>query len=365
MMEHLFLTGATGFIGARLLRKWLESSSAHITVLARPQGEIGPAVRLLGMLPSLAPDIDDETIHRRITILDGDLQEPHLGLADDDYRRLADSATHIIHCAAAVHFGLNLEQVSQTNVHGTEEILALAGQCRNLRRFDHLSTAYVAGKRTGLILEEELDRGQNHNNTYEKSKFEAEKLVAAAMNDLPVAILRPSIVVCDTSTGELPLTSVFYRILSMYASGRLTCLPGNPDTKLDIVSVEYVVDGTFALSNGGGSTGRCFHLTAGKDHGTPLAHVVDLACRYFGRAKMVILPPQEFEEAAAAQKHGLGLDEEILNEMRMYAPYLDGALTFDDSNTVAALLGSGLHVPPLESYFCKMVDFINASTLSK
>lgn len=358
MTDHLFLTGATGFIGSHLLRKWLENTSARITVLVRPLGGISPQDRLQSLLAGFSSDRPHNDYLKRISLVEGDLMHPQIGLMKTEYQRLIDSVTLIVHCGAAVRFSLDHNQANQTNILGTKETLALAKQCRNLQRFYYLSTAYVAGNRTGIIKEDELDEGQKHNNSYERSKFEAEKIVSAAMKELPIVILRPSIVVGDTKTGELSTNGAFYRLLSMYMKGQLNCLPGNPDANLDLVPVEYIADGIYALANGNGSFGRCFHMTAGSENVAPLAQLVKFAGRYAGKAPLLILPPEEFKLYVRSHKHGNDMNEDMKNEIKMYLPYLTSDLQFDKSNANIALKGTGIQVPHFETYFGKILDFI-------
>jgi hypothetical protein len=67
-----------------------------------------------------------------------------------------------------------------------------------LRRHVHVSTAYVAGRFHGIFKETDLDLGQGFRNTYEQSKFEAEKAIGEAAGELPLVIARPSIIVGDS-----------------------------------------------------------------------------------------------------------------------------------------------------------------------
>src|SRR5262249_20674456 len=135
----------------------------------------------------------------------GDMTQPRLGLEARSYERLADAVDQVIHCAASTRFDLSLADARRENVQSTAHVLAL---CRTIRsrgragRFDHVSTAFVAGRRTGTVGEDELDAGQTFRNTYEQTKLEAERLCRAAGDEVPVAIHRPSIVVGRETSGE-------------------------------------------------------------------------------------------------------------------------------------------------------------------
>jgi thioester reductase-like protein len=133
-------------------------------------------------------------------------------------------------------------------VGGSRNVIALAGECRDLRRLDYVGTAYVAGKRSGVIGEDDLDAGQEHNNTYEKTKMESEAEMRRAAQRLPVTVFRPSIVICDSRTGGISRYSAFFRMLSAYNAGLLPALPGAASTMLDIVPMDFVAGAIGAIA---------------------------------------------------------------------------------------------------------------------
>ncbi len=202
--------------------------------------------------------------------------------------------------------------------HGKEKgadcHLDFAAACGGLRKIDYIGTAYVAGRRKGVIRETELDEEQEHNNTYEGSKLEAEKLVRESMEELPVTILRPSIVICDSRMGRASSFNGFYRALRLYWLGLMKMIPGYPSSLMDLVPVDYVTDAVFYISGNASSTGRCYCLTAGLDNATTLEEISDLA-----------------------------------------GHHLAGELRFDNSNTMRY---TGFEVPGVRSYFGKMAEYI-------
>ena len=86
-------------------------------------------------------------------------------------------------------------------------MLDLARACRRLRTFTHISTAYVAGVRCGLIREDDLQDDHGFKNAYEHCKLEAERRVRRAMADLPIIVLRPGII--EISIGAAAILSTF------------------------------------------------------------------------------------------------------------------------------------------------------------
>ena len=356
MTETVFLTGATGYIGASLLRKWLDCSDARLVLLVRGKHGEHPRKRIEDALGRLYGEADAARFSARIEVADGDVSLDRFGLEERLYRDLASRVSHVIHCAAAARFDLELDDARRTNVGGTRAILDFGRACGALRRIDYIGTAYVAGTRRGVIREDELDEGQEHNNTYERSKMEAEKLVRESMRELPVAVLRPSIVICDSRTGRASSFNGFYRALRMYWLGALKVLPGNPSSAMDLVPVDYVTEAVHSISNNPGGAGGCYHLAAGSNGATSLAEISELASRHFGKERFAIIPPGEFAAYVSKMQDRFGEKErDMLREIALYMPYLTGGLGFDNSNAVRA---TGLEAPPVRSYFGKMAEYI-------
>lgn len=345
----IFLTGATGFIGGSFLQKWLNETDLKVNLLVRSKKEVNPKSRAREVLTGLFPEADISTLSQRVEVIEGDLGLERFGLEKVAYDQLAKRTAHILHCGAAVRFDLEISQARQINVRGTERLLTFAKACPRLERVSYVGTAYVAGKQSGIVRDDELDKGQHHNNSYERSKFEAETLVRTAMADLPITIFRPSIVVCDSRTGHLSQYSAFNRLLRRYTLGRLTMLPGNLSTRMDLVPVDYVADAAFAIVKNPATIGRCYHLTAGVDNLTSLEEIRDLASRYFVRKKFIIIPPGLFYACTAIVKPLLAERmRKDLEEIRLYIPYLINESLFDNSNTVKE---SGTKAPQFRSYF--------------
>ena len=360
MPSELFLTGATGFIGSGLLQHWLETTDARLHLLVRPRRDEDPRSRVETLLGDLYPEGAADRVRSRIVVLEGDVAVEDLGLGPADYRRLCETVTHIIHCAAAARFDLEIDEARRINVGGAEKILDLAQRCRRLEKLDYIGTAYVSGRREGLIREDQLDEGQEHHNTYEQSKMEAEKLVRDHWSRLPITIFRPSIVVGEAATGRISPHSAFYRVLEMVRQGVLKALPGDPDALLDLVPLDYCLQAVEIISRDPHSRGMCYHLTAGIENLTALGRIRDLTADHFGTEPFAILPGDRFAALMAGQQ--ASLPEEALKmiaEIDLYRPYLAGLPRFDTANTSAALKDRGVEVSPLEDYFPRMAAWMN------
>ena len=110
----------------------------------------------------------------------------------------------------------------------------------SLERFVHVSTAYVGGTHVGRFGEDDLDVGQGFRNTYEQTKLEAERVVRAS--GLPVRVVRPSIIVGESTTGWTSSFNVLYPPLQALARGLVTRIPADPDAIVDVVPVDHVAD---------------------------------------------------------------------------------------------------------------------------
>ncbi len=229
----------------------------------------------------------------RVVAVRGDLTRPCLGL-----RRgldgLAERVSEVVHGAASVSFELGIEDARAINVEGTRRVIEFAERCHargGLRRFSYISTAYVAGQHTGCFSEDDLDVGQSFRNSYEQSKFEAECLVARASEELPITVLRPSIIVGERDSGWTTSFNVLYWPLRAFARGAYAALPARVDAPVDVVPVDYVADAIFALSQAPEAENATFHLTAGS-HASSVGELVDLATAFFERPPPRLIDPR-------------------------------------------------------------------------
>jgi thioester reductase-like protein len=204
-MGYLLLTGGTGLLGEYLVRDLL-TRGVKLALLVRSSRKASAHERVEALLTRWEEEC--ELVLPRPVVLEGDLTEENLGLDAPDLRWIARDCDAALHNAASLTFqsaGPD-DEPWRTNLHGTRHVLDV---CRRsgIRKFHHVSTAYVCGLRTGRILESDLDCGQTHGNDYEVSKFRAELMVRAAeFLDRPT-IYRPSIILGDSRTGY---TSTFY-----------------------------------------------------------------------------------------------------------------------------------------------------------
>jgi len=359
MPNEVFLTGATGYIGSHLLKTWLEKTDQRINLLVRRRRNLSPQDRIAMAMRDIDAASLLNKLKDRIGIVEGDVSQDSLGMNQSDFDALTGNVSEIIHCAAAARFDLSLEDARKTNVDGVNNLITLAAKCSGLKRFDYVGTAYVAGERSGLVLESQLATVPSHRNTYEQSKFEAEALLREWMDRLPITVSRPSIVICDSRTGKASNHNGFYRALKAYMLYGLSMLPGEADSVLDLVPVDYVCEALFRISRDPESIGRYYHLAAGSN-ATTLGEIQKLSSQYSGRPKFNIVSHESFMEFLS--KAGAVMTEEqfkAIEEMQRYEPYLHCHSTFDTTNTIR---DTHLQAPMVGDYFHKFAEQILAES---
>jgi thioester reductase-like protein len=357
MTQTLFITGATGNIGGKILLETIERNpDARIIALVRAESQASAWRRLLHTLQILAPEIDVTAVSRRVRVVCGDITEELLGLSESDWRQLASQVTHVIHSAASTQFTLPIECARKVNYSGTVNVMqfarcaAASGQLENV---GYIGTAYVCGDRGGIISEvDPIGTGQ-FSNAYEQSKAEAETYVRSLMTSLPITILRPSIVVGDSRTGRTVTLNVLYTPLRLICKGVVRDLTCNPATRLDVVPLDYVASATVRIVFQSSSIGKTFHITAGSSAptvGEIVGGFIDYACQNH----------PELRERLSALRYSDGNSAGNARSFQLiapFAPYLQIDRTFDTSNTFCALAGSGIDLPRFSGYLENLFEY--------
>jgi len=254
----IFLTGATGLVGSYLLRILLKNNH-KVYCLARAKKKKSAKERVKDVLNFW----DREVLRKHkdnLVVLEGDITKKNLGLTNSKVSLLKKEINEIFHCAAVTRFNWLLNKIRKVNVGGTKNVLKLALQCKNLKKVNHISTAYVCGDYKGVFKETDLDVGQSFNTTYLRSKFEAEKLVHKYREKgLWVDIFRLPLVLGETISGKILKFDNIYQILSICSSQIFDTLP-LLDTYLFAVPVDYVCFALYILSRKERMYNKTYHL---------------------------------------------------------------------------------------------------------
>jgi thioester reductase-like protein len=336
-----FVTGATGFIGRFLVARLLERGGTVYALVRK-----GSAAKLEALRAQWGE------AGARVVAVTGDLARPRLGLSPAAIARLRGRIDHFFHLAALYDLAAPAGAVHEANVEGTRHALE-AARLLHARRFHHMSSIAAAGLYAGVFREDMFEEAEGLEHPYFRSKHEAEALVRAERG-IPWRIYRPGIVVGDSRTGEIDKVDGPYYFFEAIRRLRDAIpswvpVPGIEGGTVNLVPVDYVVRATDHLAHARGLDGRCFHLTDPEPHG--VGDVLEI----FAAAAHAPVPSLRIPVGAA--RAGV---ETLLLELGVPRPalaFLDYPTTFDCRATRAALRGSRIAVPPLETYAERLWDY--------
>lgn len=337
--DTILITGFPGFLAGRLLPLLRQQEpDSRLVALVEP--------RMMARAQELAPD--------GVELLAGDITDPSLGLNAATYDELADRLRAVVHLAAVYDLAVGAALAERVNVDGTAHILALCAAAPNLERHHYISTAYVAGLRSGRVMEGDLAAGQQFKNFYESTKFAAEVLVRATMNEVPTTIYRPAIVVGDSQTGETQkFDGPYYLLRAMGAKlGPMRPQMGPGEAPMNVVPVDFVVQAILAGMREPSAVGKTLHLVDPEP--TPSADVLRILMReYNGEEPNITFSPvvaQAMLRLKPVRRLFNGVPAESVR-------YLNHPVTFDVTDATAVLGAAGLRCPHLPEYAPAMVRF--------
>ncbi len=347
-----FFTGATGLVGGELLQHFLNSNpDRRVIILARNPAKL---------------TLQDQ--NERLTVVEGDITKPRLGLRFRALRRIRKEVTEIVHCAAQTRFGIPIEEARATNTYGTSNVLSVARECKRLEKLAHLSTVYVAGRTAGRIPEAPLDNHNGFVNTYQQSKYEAEQLVLESMSEIPTVIYRLSTIIGEAKTGRVRQYNYFHQLLRLFARNVLPVVPGNLSWQIDLIPTEWSIAALAFLIERRFVAGEVLNVCAGVGNSPRMREVKATSQELFEKHPLIqkwlpitepkFVPLTEYEEyVEKSLKEDDKLLIKILGLLNRFLPQMGIDQTFDDKLLTARLAGSGLTIPPFGSYFDKVMSY--------
>ncbi|MBN3926168.1 amino acid adenylation domain-containing protein [Nostoc sp. NMS4] len=257
---QIFLTGATGFLGAFLLQELLQQTQANIYCLVRATNIQEAQRKIQKNLEHYF--LENESLNPRIIPVLGNLSQPLLGLSEYDFRQLATEVDVIYHNGALTNLIYPYSALKATNVLGTQEVLRLASQIK-LKPVHYISTLAVFESDTysgmkGIKEDDELEKTEGLDNGYAQSKWVACKLLkAASLRGIPISIYRPGMISGHSQTGVSNTNDIMCRLLKAFIQlGNAPAL----DWIMDMTPVDYVSSSIVHLSRQKESIGKAFHL---------------------------------------------------------------------------------------------------------
>jgi short-subunit dehydrogenase/thioester reductase-like protein len=365
-----FVTGATGFIGRNLVERLLArpvanpAASADIFLLVREQSQ----ERLQKLIDDWNTSYPGAA--ERVKPVIGDLTQAQLGVSAADVKALNKAGIdHFFHLAAVYDMTASNDANNLANVEGTRHAVELANALK-AGILHHVSSIAAAGKFKGMFREDMFDEGQKLDHPYYRTKFESEKLVRTQTAGA-WRVYRPAIVVGDSRTGVMDKIDGPYYFFTAIKMAR-HWLPGwfpliGPELGYtNIVPVDFVVDALDHIAHQPDLDGQAFHLTNPKSQRSGdvmnmfarAAHAPQLSVRVDtkilsslpkGTISMLMQLPAA-KNIRRALLSDFGIPDEVIGHIGLTAQ-------FDTRDTERALAGSGIAVPPLDTYATKLWDY--------
>ncbi len=334
----IFLTGSSGYLGSYLAAGLLREYGEPLNLLVRAKTDQEARERLWQSL-QLHFDFPEflEYANSRVRIFRGDLTSERFGLADDEYHVLVDTTGSILHCAASLN-RRSERQCLNVNLRGSLEVIQLARRAQNhngLRRYSHVSTVAVAGKRQDEIVKEDaaIEWSRSDYDPYARTKKFCEYMVHQLLPDVPRTIFRPAIVLGDSKRPE---TSQFDMVQAFDFLARLPVLPLRPYDRIDIVPADYVSKAIIAIHQKDAPAYDVYHLSSGQGSQT-YRELTDALAQAGGWRRPSYLPPLSgafsgIVNFLSSRHGGVGHAASLL---KVFWPYLTWNTVFDNSRVVS------------------------------
>ncbi|MER7761399.1 thioester reductase domain-containing protein [Streptomyces sp. NPDC097619] len=351
--DEVLLTGATGFLGAFLLRELLRTTSARIHLLVRGADRADALARLRSNMEFYK--LWDEVDPARLNLLLGDLAEERLGLTEEQFDELARTVDVVYHNGAKVHWLHPYTALRDANVAGTVEVLRLAARHRTVP-VHYVSTVGVFDgvieEGVALRTTDPTGPAENLPSGYLQSKWVAEQIVGIARErGLPVNVYRVDVISGDTVNGACQTKDfVWLSLKGILQSG---AVPATGGGRFHLLPVDYVSGAIVAVSRRAASSGGTFHLF--NQSSLSLGQSVEFL-RGLGYG-LEEAGWEEWSERVRADR-GNAL-QPLLHAFEMMTSDTDGFYPpIDTTETERALEGTGIVCPPLTAeLFARYVDF--------
>jgi thioester reductase-like protein len=289
--NSILLTGATGLIGSYLLSIFLLNGH-KVYALVRDRNEKDAKARLIDRLGFWNSSI----AHNNLSAIVGDITDVRLGLNSRTISKVIKEIDEVFHCAAITNINWPYEKIQKVNVEGTQNVFDLAYACINQGghiKVNHLSTAYLYGDYEKEFSENELKVGQQFKNTYERSKFEAEKLVGKyRQKGLWIDIFRPSIVIGESRTGKIFKFKNMYQLIDLCKLNLFDVLP-LAGAFVNLVPIDLTSKAIYIMSTKTVAKNKTYHPFPLNQ--IPIDKIIELGSSIFGFKKPSIVPSEEFK----------------------------------------------------------------------
>ena len=353
-----FVTGGTGFIGQHLVELLLKRRGKVFVLVRKGSGD--KLEKLKARVGSAAS---------RIVPVTGDLTRPYLGLGPAKRKELKGKVRHFFHVAAIYDLKADAQSQEAANIDGTRNAVRLAKELE-AGRFHHVSSIAAAGLYPGIFTEDMFEEAVGLDNPYFRTKHESEGIVRRECK-VPWRVYRPGIVVGDSRTGEIDKIDGPYYFFKLIQKLRRTLPPWMPAIgleggRINIVPVDFVAAALDHIAHLPRQGGKCFHLTDPKPK--RIGHVLNIFAEAGHAPQMSMrFDARMFNFVPSSVKQGLmmlppvkRIYRHVLNDLGMppdVMKFINYPTKFDCRDTLKALKGTGIRVPPLDDYAWRLWDY--------
>jgi thioester reductase-like protein len=346
--ETIFLTGFPGFIAGRLVER-LAGENTQFLLLVQPQ-LMEKAMReaeAIAAKTGIAPE--------NFCLVAGDITLPDLGMSAEDAEFVRNETTSAFHLAAIYDLAVDKDLAYKVNFEGTRNVNEFIRSIADLRRYNYVSTCYVAGKREGAIFENELEHQAGFRNYYEETKYLAELEVEKLKNELPVTIFRPAVVCGDSRTGETAkYDGIYYLIRYLRKFPKLLSALniGNKKVELNLVPVDFVVEAMAALSGDERAVGKTIQLADPRPLTTE--ETFNAVAKALSGGRSLITLPERLTQWTLR----LPFMPAVSGLPHFGVPYFFIKQTYDTALADELLAPHDISCPPFDSYVKNLCEFV-------
>lgn len=354
-MKTIFITGATGFVGGAIVENLLNRNAGeNLLLLVRAENREMGLKRLLENLEKF--DIPQSTLSGLTVdnIVTGDLATPENFIQNP----VLDSVTHVINCAAIASFGKN-PLIWKVNVTGTLEFVKRMNRVAGLKQFIQVGTAMSCVPSQGEVVTEQNISAEEkeHIVAYTYSKATIEQLIQKECPDLPLLIVRPSIIVGHSKLGCQPSSSIYWVFEMVLKLGKFLCAL---EDRVDIIPVDFCAEAIVLLLDKEISNNEIFHISAGEKYSVSFREIDAAISKAHARPAIAENYQQvDFSEVYALRKsfnelYGECNERLMLLAMQLYGSFAQLNVKFDNNK----LLNLGMTPPQ------RFVEYVDKCVLT-
>ncbi len=355
-----FVTGATGFIGKRLVKALLARPGTKVHFLVRPgsEGKIGALLAYWGVSKARALPVS------------GDLTSKKLGVAAETIKALKGQIDAVYHLAAVYDLGADEHAQVQVNIEGTRNMVEFA-KAVAAGHVHHVSSIAAAGLYEGVFREDMFAEAEGLEHPYFMTKHESEKIVRKECK-VPWTVYRPALVVGDSTTGEMDKIDGPYYFFKLIQRMRQILPPWLPSVgieggRINIVPVDFVVSCIDHLSHSKAAlNGKCYHLV--DPMGYRVGDVLDIFSKaahapkmnLFINAALLGFIPKSVKKGLMALAPVRRIRNAVMKDLGLpddMLTFVNFPTRYDRRELDAALKGSGIECPRLDDYAWRLWDY--------